>query len=266
MYVLMQPFEIFLAFYLGHLATDFLLQTNAMAAGKKTGSASAYFYHGLTHYLTVVVIFAFASPASVIQLRFQITLLALTAVHLPIDLGKSWLTAPRRIVDGISMFLADQAVHFVSVVVAAALYSGFTWGQAVERLHALRAHREQILAVLVVYTAVVFAAGYVVRYLTKSLLRNLRLDPESESRAELQNAGLYIGWLERILVVTAIALRSPGTIGLVLTAKSIVRYPELKSGRFAEYFLIGTLLSIILAILGGIVLLKLFYGTVSFSP
>jgi hypothetical protein len=33
--------------------------------------------------------------------------------------------------------------------------------------------------------------------------------------------------------------------------------------RFAEYFLIGTLLSIGLAVLGGLVLAKLWYGTMS---
>lgn len=55
----------------------------------------------------------------------------------------------------------------------------------------------------------------------------------------------------------------PATVGLVLTAKSIARYPELKSVRFAEYFLIGTLLSVTLGILGGLVLLKAFHGTVA---
>jgi hypothetical protein len=78
------------------------------------------------------------------------------------------------------------------------------------------------------------------------------------------NAGHYIGWLERFLVLTAIFLQSPGTVGLILAAKSIARYPELKStGRFVEYFLIGTLLSISIAIIGGIILLKIFYGTVT---
>ena len=55
------------------------------------------------------------------------------------------------------------------------------------------------------------------------------------------------GWLERFLVITALLLQSPATVGLILTAKSIARYPEFKSERFAEYFLIGTLLSISMA-------------------
>ena len=53
-------------------------------------------------------------------------------------------------------------------------------------------------------------------------------------------------------------------LGLVLAAKSIARFPELgKSERFAEYFLIGTLLSLLVAIFGGIVLLKVLTGRVT---
>jgi hypothetical protein len=54
-------------------------------------------------------------------------------------------------------------------------------------------------------------------------------------------------------------VRSPAMAGLILTAKSIARYPEFKREQFAEYFLVGTLLSISAAIVGGIILLKIFY-------
>jgi hypothetical protein len=45
-----------------------------------------------------------------------------------------------------------------------------------------------------------------------------------------------------------------------MTAKAIARYPEFKSERFAEYFLIGTLLSISMALVGGAFLSKLLLG------
>ena len=90
----------------------------------------------------------------------------------------------------------------------------------------------------------------------------MTMEVVGETTDELQNAGMYIGWLERFVVLTSLLLQSPATVGLVLTAKSIARYPELKSVRFAEYFLIGTLLSVTLGILGGVILLKAFYGTV----
>jgi hypothetical protein len=64
-------------------------------------------------------------------------------------------------------------------------------------------------------------------------------------------------------VLTAIAVQTPTLVGLILTGKSIARFPELKNASFVEYFLIGTLLSLFLSLLGGIILHQLLYGTVS---
>jgi hypothetical protein len=108
--------------------------------------------------------------------------------------------------------------------------------------------------------AVIFAGGYLIRYLTRNLTAGIK--KAGETAEQVENAGMYIGWLERFLVVTAILVQSPSMVGLILTGKSIARFPELKE-RFAEYFLIGTLLSIGLAVLGGLLLAKLWYGTMS---
>ena len=123
---------------------------------------------------------------------------------------------------------------------------------------------EKPLLLLVVYVGVIFGGGYVVRLLTKPLLKS-GFHIAGESTNEMENAGMYIGWLERFVVLTALVLQSPATVGLILTAKSIARYPELKSVRFAEYFLIGTLLSLSIGIVGGLILLKAFYGTVALT-
>ena len=115
---------------------------------------------------------------------------------------------------------------------------------------------------LAVYVAIIFGGGYLIRMLTRSLLAD-NSQPEGETREQLRNAGMYIGWLERFLILTALLLHSPATAGLVLTAKAIARYPQFKHARFAEYFLIGTLLSLSVAMIGGLILLKLLYGTVA---
>lgn len=116
--------------------------------------------------------------------------------------------------------------------------------------------------VAAVYATVIFPGGYIIRWLIKLLVGEAP-HPPGESSKELRNAGLYIGWLERFIILTALLLRSPATAGLVLTAKAIARYPEFKQVRFAEYFLIGTLLSIGAALIGGAVMFKLLYGAVA---
>jgi hypothetical protein len=115
---------------------------------------------------------------------------------------------------------------------------------------------DRVLLLLVVYVAVIFAGGYLIRFMTRPLLKHLQA-----GESQLGNAGMYIGWLERFLVMTALILHSPATAGLILAAKSIARFPEFKREEFAEYFLIGTLLSISAATVGGVILLTAFYAT-----
>ena len=62
------------------------------------------------------------------------------------------------------------------------------------------------------------------------------------------------------LVLTFILTGYPDGIGFLLAGKALVRYPEIKEdvrGHFAEYFLIGTLTSVTLALLGGLLAVKL---------
>lgn len=120
----------------------------------------------------------------------------------------------------------------------------------------------KVAVAAVVYAAVIFGGGYLIRTLTRSLIVK-GAQPEGETAEQLRNAGMYIGWLERFLILTALLLHSPATAGLVLTAKAIARYPQFKHVRFAEYFLIGTLLSLSVVMLGGLILLKLLYGTIA---
>jgi hypothetical protein len=45
-----------------------------------------------------------------------------------------------------------------------------------------------------------------------------------------------------------------GAVGFVVAAKSLARFKALEDREFAEYFLIGTLASLLLAVLGGVAL------------
>lgn len=69
-----------------------------------------------------------------------------------------------------------------------------------------------------------------------------------EDLAADNKAGRVIGILERILIVVFVSLNQYSAIGLVLAAKSIARYERIaKKPHFAEYYLLGTLLSIVAA-------------------
>jgi Protein of unknown function (DUF3307) len=252
----------FLALYLAHLLTDFVMQSGRVLAGKTRGSVLAYLEHGGIHFFSAALFLGFAVPGLWRNLGFYGVLVALTFAHLGIEWWKVRLVRSSKVADGATAFFAEQTIHLVTVSIAAWLIAQPSTATLVAKIRWFQSESEKPLLLLVVYAGVIFGGGYVVRFLTKPLLKS-DLEVIGETTNQLENAGMYIGWLERFVVLTSLVLQSPATVGLILTAKSIARYPELKSARFAEYFLIGTLLSVTLGILGGLILLKAFYGTVT---
>jgi hypothetical protein len=63
--------------------------------------------------------------------------------------------------------------------------------------------------------------------------------------------GLVIGVLERTLALTLVLASQFSALGLILAAKAIVRYQALDDRDFAEYVLIGTLTSLLIALFVG---------------
>lgn len=64
------------------------------------------------------------------------------------------------------------------------------------------------------------------------------------------NAGALIGVFERLIILLFLSQGQYSAIGFILTAKSIARYDKIsKDPFFSEYYLLGTLLSLILAVI-----------------
>lgn len=89
----------------------------------------------------------------------------------------------------------------------------------------------------------------VLRYLMYTL--NLAPIGKKKNRANITgqqyNTGRVIGMLERIFIYSFAISGQFAAIGFILTAKGVVRYHEFEDRAFAEYVLIGTLLSALLA-------------------
>lgn len=69
------------------------------------------------------------------------------------------------------------------------------------------------------------------------------------------SVGAYVGMLERALILTLLLFEAPAAVGFVVAAKSVARFKELEDRSFAEYYLVGTLMSVVVAI-GGYLLLR----------
>jgi hypothetical protein len=65
--------------------------------------------------------------------------------------------------------------------------------------------------------------------------------------------GATIGALERLLIVVFVLVGAEAAVGFVIAAKTIARFKQLDDRGFAEYYLLGTLASVSVAILSAIV-------------
>ncbi len=104
------------------------------------------------------------------------------------------------------------------------------------------------ILLLIVYFIGTVPTGVLIRASLSKILSK----EQADATTGLEKAGRYIGYLERILIITFILVDQWVAIGFLFTAKSIFRFEESKTGK-AEYFLLGTLFSFTGGILLGIV-------------
>jgi hypothetical protein len=221
---------------LAHLLGDFVLQTDKLVARKEVLKLKSPFLyaHALLHGLLAMLL--------VWEGSFWIWALFIALTHLLIDAAKLYLhtLGTRRL-----LFLADQLLHVAILVLVAIAVSG----RAVD-IRWLFADRH-----LVLYTALVFVtvpASIVIRIFISAWT------PNTPSDSSLQNAGNWIGILERVLVFGFIVLNKWEAIGFLLAAKSVFRFGDLRDGndrKLTEYIMIGTLMSFGIAIGTGLIYL-----------
>jgi hypothetical protein len=102
-----------------------------------------------------------------------------------------------------------------------------------------------------------------VNNIIRFVLNKIRTFPEDQKQEENEidskefNKGRIIGVLERVLFFFFVLTGNISSIGFILTAKGIVRFKNLETRDFAEYVLIGTLLSASLAIFWGYLIKQL---------
>lgn len=80
----------------------------------------------------------------------------------------------------------------------------------------------------------------------------MRRDDDRTAGAIDISRGRAIGALERAIALTLVLLGEYSAVGWIIAAKSLARFKALEDREFAEYFLVGTLASFLLALLAGI--------------
>ena len=230
---------LFIKLLLAHLIGDFLLQPLKWVLHKEANKiASKYLYlHIALHFgVTMLILW---------DLNYWYLALIIAGSHYFIDLAKLY-TTPLFKNTAIPFFI-DQFLHIV--VLYCCVYYDNLWGHTQEIFQQL----DWPLITAMVFVS--FPSAIIMSKLLEKMSDQISLDHKS-----LPNAGKYIGIIERLFVLLFIILGRWEAIGLLITAKSVFRFNDLKESnnrKLTEYILIGTLLSFGLAILSGIIYINI---------
>ena len=221
-----------------HIIGDFFLQPDWMCNGKKSNgfkkhaclaihsiinAASAYIFVGIWEcWLIPVVVFI---------------------THYLIDLGKSWFNST-----SIVAFVTDQLLH---IAVNTLLWVWITDFQSCLSFYWLSDYRIWVVVgcyLLVLKPSSILLGVFIAKW-----------TPKGNEQKSLENGGEWIGYFERVLILTFMLLNCMEGIGFLLAAKSVFRFGELTKAnevKTTEYVMIGTLASFTIAILSGIIAQK----------
>jgi hypothetical protein len=218
--------ETFLALLAAHLVADFPLQPDWMIRRKRRPDV-------LGLHLAVVVLVAImalgAAPRALIAI--------LLGTHLIMDAVKVYLLGDPR-----AAFALDQAVHLVVVgALAVAFPTALAQGWWSRLQPGWLTAYFIGLCLLGGLIASLQVGAIVIRKATESFTNQI-----GETIQGLRNGGLYIGCLERALVMLLVLIGQPAGVGFLITAKSILRFGDVTDSgqrKLTEYIIIGTFMS-----------------------
>ncbi|MDX8046200.1 DUF3307 domain-containing protein [Gracilibacillus sp. S3-1-1] len=273
---------------LGHLIADFWLQSDKMVTNKLKNLPKHLFHHMLTTGIALVVVWGYQYEFQHIMTYFILPFAFIIISHFLIDLLKIKLvdTIPRGSTDNLQRlgyFLLDQLIHVVMICLVSIFFFNtkvlylldFNKTNDVSWFHS-------IVFIIIIYILATSVSGHIIKFIIGSLpskLTNFEGEltvknqlnavktkslPQTENSfteeyhyfsysSPLRSRGKLIGYVERLLVIILTAIGAYQSIAFIIAAKSIARFKQLDDRNWAEYFLLGTLSSILIGLVLGLI-------------
>ncbi|MCF7568123.1 DUF3307 domain-containing protein [Sabulilitoribacter arenilitoris] len=226
---------LFIKLVLAHFIGDFLLQPQKWVIHKETHKHKSKFlyWHILVHFGALIL---------VLQANFNywLGILIIIVSHYIVDVIKLHL---KSILNNRLLFGLDQVAHLIIIALVVSIYQPYQFSTNT-------LYNPSFLLLITSLLGVTVVSSIIMRTIISKWY--LKEDSNDES---LENAGAYIGMLERLFVFAFIITQHWEGIGFLLAAKSVFRFGDLskaKDRKLTEYILIGSLLSFGLAILFGL--------------
>ena len=220
--------DLFLCLLLAHLVADFGLQTSASCKSKVENH-----WRSVHQYLHAGIVFALSWLVS-FDLRFWWGALIIGILHLCIDVWKSYQK------EDVVWFSLDQLLHLLVLSGVAMIWSAmYEW-------HVPFGLEARWVAAAIAILICWKPANIFIKLVLKHFSVNMPQEKDGGF-----NAGALIGTIERWLILIFVCLQRYDVLGLLIAAKSIIRFGDSQTNK-SEYVLAGTLLSIFIAVIAGL--------------
>lgn len=221
---------------LAHLLTDFVLQPASWIQSRNAKHfASGHLYlHGVVTAVTALILVGF---------EYWLTGLIILVTHTAIDGWKSYQA------DKVQYFLIDQLLHLL--VIAGCWYALFYQPADIRNLWQ-QINTKPLWITLTAFVFLTQPAAILIAQLTKNWRSQI------QNGESLGNAGKWIGIIERVIILVLVLHQQYALVGLLMTAKGLLRFNEPNRQEVkTEYLVIGTLISFGLAALTGLLITQL---------
>jgi len=233
--------NILLRLFIAHFIADFLLQNESIINHRrKKGWRSKWLYLHASIYSLIIYI-----ASSSWDKVFWLIPMAFIS-HIVIDGVKAKKDS------NIKNLLFDQFSHLLIIAVIWTIISSKNLLLVYKLIQKIWDSSNTLLIILG-YLLILWPCGYLIKNLIEPFQRQFI---NRESRG-LEKAGFWIGCLERLLTYSFILTGYTEAIALLVAAKSIFRFGEIREAgkrKEAEYILIGSLLSFGVAMIIGYII------------
>lgn len=258
---------------IAHILGDFVFQSALIAEGKRT-DPRRFLAHCLIYSLVVSVSFIWFEPIKGALFAALIIIVS----HAIIDYLRNMMLTrlSNRKLDSkasdLTLFIVDQLLHVVIIAISIHLLHGpNSLGKQLLDWLSIHLSVQQLVngsAVVLLYLICLSPSAILIKKVLallppqsdeKADTKAISSEEEAagrisssnvniELRDDILGSGYLIGVLERVILLTLGLMGQVGAIGFVLTAKSLARFKQLEVKGFAEKYLVGTLLSMGIAL------------------
>ena len=230
---------------MGHVLGDFYLHGGKTAEGEQSSIKNVLIHcSAYSAVMAVILLCGFEWPGTLLLWP------SLSLAHLTIDATELAILKTGR-KTRVAKFMkkrgviAGQLLHLALIFVLWSLLAGNLAVRGFFLFQNSEFPKNPII-ILLAMLIIIRPAGLIIG---KGEIWDLGSRASAAPEAGRKNAGRMIGYLERIIILLFIIYGQFGSIAFVITAKSVARFKEIENDRsLAEYYLIGTLLSVSFAL------------------